>query len=70
MTDTEIQIYVDGSYNSSTGDFWQNDDNILNERYEVRFPKGKNVTDYGLFKIFVSNIMWLPIELLKSQEPD
>ena len=49
-------------FDSSKGDFWQNDDNILNSRYEVRFPSGKQVSEYRNFKTFVSNIMQLPIE--------
>lgn len=49
-------------FNSAIGDFWQNDDSILNNRYEVRFPSGKQVTDYRNFKTFVGNIMRLPIE--------
>lgn len=47
---------------TSKGDFWQNDDNILNQKYEVRFPSGKRTSDYQGFKEFVSNIMKLPIE--------
>ena len=47
---------------TSKGDFWQNDDNILNQKYEVRFPSGKRTSDYPGFKEFVSNIMKLPIE--------
>lgn len=49
-------------FDSSKGDFWQNDDNILNTRYEVRFPAGKAVSEYRNFKTFVGNIMQLPIE--------
>ena len=49
-------------FDSSKGDFWQNDDNILNTRYEVRFPAGKQVSEYRNFKTFVGNIMQLPIE--------
>lgn len=47
---------------TSRGDFWQNDDSILNQKYEVRFPSGKRTSDYPGFKEFVSNIMKLPIE--------
>lgn len=58
----DVTTSLPEGFDSSKGDFWQNDDNILNARYEVRFPKGKSVTDYKRFKTFVSNIMMLPIE--------
>ena len=58
----DVTTSLPENFDSSKGDFWQNDDNILNARYEVRFPKGRNVTDYKMFKTFVSNIMQLPIE--------
>jgi hypothetical protein len=44
-------------FNSSKGDFWQNDDNILNNRYEVRYPANRQVSQYNNFKTFVGNIM-------------
>lgn len=49
-------------FNSAKGDFWQNDDSILNARYEVRYGDKSNVSDYTNFKTFVGNIMKLPIE--------
>lgn len=58
----DVTTNLPEGFDSSKGDFWQNDDNILNARYEVRYPKGKSVTDYQTFKTFVTNIMQLPIE--------
>ena len=49
-------------FNSSTGDFWQNDPSILNLKYEVRYPAGRQPSDYTTFVNFVSTIMSLPIE--------
>lgn len=49
-------------FDSSVGDFWQNDDTILNQRYEVRYPAGRQVSDYPSFKNFVGIVMSLPIE--------
>ena len=49
------------NFNASKGDFWQNDDSILNSRYEVRYGT-KLPAEYSNFKNFVSNIMALPIE--------
>lgn len=49
-------------FNSSTGDFWQNDTNILNLLYEVRYGSRPNPGDYQNFKDFVEFIMALPIE--------
>jgi hypothetical protein len=31
-------------FNSSNGDFWQSDSNILNNRFEVRYPSGKQAS--------------------------
>ena len=65
---TSIQDLVDvktalpEGFDSSHGDFWQNDNNIMNSRYEVRFPAGRSVSEYAKFKEFVTNIMRLPIE--------
>lgn len=50
------------NFDSSVGDFWQNDVSILNQRYEVRFPQGKQVADYTTFINFVGTIMSLPVE--------
>lgn len=49
---------------TSKGDFWQNADSILNERYEVRYPSGGShiASESAMFKSFVSTIMSLPIE--------
>lgn len=49
-------------FDSSVGDFWQNDDTILNQRYEVRYPAGRQVSDYTTFKNFVGIVMSLPLE--------
>lgn len=46
---------------SSLGDFWQDDDNILNNRFDVKFGSRSNPSEYQNFKTFVSNIMRLPI---------
>lgn len=59
---SEVVDSLPENLDTSRGDFWQNDDNILNAKYEVRYPSGKQVTDYPGFKEFVSNIMRLPIE--------
>lgn len=53
-------------FDSSVGDFWQNDDTILNQRYEVRYPAGRQTSDYPTFKNFVGIVMSLPIEGLYS----
>ena len=57
-----LQPTFSDDFDSAEGDFWQNDDNILNYRYEVRYPKGRRVSDYPVFKNFVSNVMQLPVE--------
>ena len=49
-------------FDSSVGDFWQNDDAILNQRYEVRYPAGRSTSDYTTFKNFVGTVMSLPLE--------
>lgn len=49
-------------FDTSKGDFWQNDSNILNNRFEVRFGNKVNPADYDNFKAFVGNIMAFPIE--------
>lgn len=58
---------IDGSslppdFDSSAGDFWQNDDAILDQRYEVRYPQGRQASDYTTFKNFVGTVMSLPLE--------
>lgn len=52
------------NFDSASGDFWQNDDNILNTRYSVRFGEsGKTqVSEYPKFKNFIEYIMQLPVE--------
>lgn len=50
------------NFDSSVGDFWQNDDTILNQRYEVRYPQGRQVSNYTTFKNFVGTVMSLPME--------
>jgi hypothetical protein len=50
------------NFDSSIGDFWQNDDTILNQRYEVRYPQGRQVSNYTTFKNFVGTVMSLPLE--------
>lgn len=57
LTDT-----MPDEFDTSKGDFWQNNANILDNRYEVRYPSGKKTSDYPLFSTFVSNIMALPFE--------
>lgn len=49
-------------FDSSVGDFWQNDNTILDQRYEVRYPQGRQASDYTTFKNFVGTIMSLPLE--------
>lgn len=49
-------------FDSSAGDFWQNDDTILDQRYEVRYPQGRQASDYTIFKNFVGTVMSLPLE--------
>lgn len=44
------------------GDFWQNETNILNNLFEVRYPNDKLPSQYDNFKNFVLYIMKLPIE--------
>ena len=61
------------NFDSSTGDFWQTDKEIINKKYEVRFPAG--VTPYsvnavagqekGAFANFVEEIAKLPVEGLR-----
>lgn len=50
------------AFDSSVGDFWQDDDKILDYRYEVRYPAGMSTHQYSNFKTFVRNIMLLPLE--------
>lgn len=50
------------NFDSSVGDFWQNDDTILDQRYEVRYPQGRQVSNYTTFKNFVGTVMSLPME--------
>lgn len=49
-------------FDSSRGDFWQSADNILHNRYSVRFPAGRYPESYPNFKSLVSSIMELPVE--------
>lgn len=49
-------------FDSSVGDFWQNDSTIINQRYEVRYPQGRQAADYTTFVNFVGTIMSLPLE--------
>lgn len=49
-------------FDCSKGDFWQDDDSILDARYEVRFGSKEVPSQYENFKTFVKNIMSLPIE--------
>ena len=58
----DFEDSLPSDFNSAKGDFWQNDDSILNARYEVRFPANRQTSEYTSFKRFVSNIMQLPIE--------
>ena len=61
------------NFDSSTGDFWQTDKEIINKKYEVRFPAG--VMPYsvnavagqekGAFANFVEEIAKLPVEGLR-----
>lgn len=62
MDISEITDALPANFDPSRGDFWQNDDNILNTRYEVRFPTDAAPSDYINFKAFVSNVMAFPIE--------
>lgn len=50
------------NFDSSIGDFWQDADNILDNRYSVRYPAGKQTHNYSNFKNLVGAIMKLPIE--------
>lgn len=49
-------------FDSSVGDFWQDDSSILDARYEVRYGGKDSPSEYNNFKTFVSNVMSLPIE--------
>lgn len=61
------------NFNSSTGDFWQTDKEIINKKYEVRFPSGATAysvnavagSDKGAFANFVEEIAKLPVEGLR-----
>lgn len=61
------------NFNSSTGDFWQTDKEIINKKYEVRFPNGATAysvnavagSDKGVFANFVEEIAKLPVEGLR-----
>ena len=55
-------------FDSSVGDFWQNDSTILNQRYEVRYPQGRQAADYTTFVNFVGTVMSLPLEGLYVTE--
>lgn len=55
-------------FNSSNGDFWQSDSNILNSRFEVRYPSGKQASQCTGFVQFVKNIMQFPIERCFSSD--
>lgn len=61
MAKLVTSVFPEG-FNSSTGDFWQNDPTILNQKYEVRYPKGRQPADYTSFVNFVSTVMSLPVE--------
>ena len=64
-SEMDISNIVDtlpAGFDTSKGDFWQNNSNILNNRYEVRFGTKVNPADYDNFKAFVGNIMAFPIE--------
>lgn len=50
------------NFDSSKGDFWQEDPLILDERYEVRFGNKAKASEYQNFKTFVANVAKLPIE--------
>lgn len=54
--------------NTSNGDFWQSDREILNRRFDVRYPSNKQVSDYPGFVQFVKNIMRFPIERCYSSD--
>lgn len=50
------------NFDPSAGDFWQNDKTILDEKFEVRWPTGKSITDFKNFTGLLENVMRLPIE--------
>lgn len=54
--------------NTSNGDFWQSDREILNRRFDVRYPSNKQPSDYPGFVQFVKNIMRFPIERCYSSD--
>ena len=63
MDITKIVDTLPENFDSSLGDFWQNNENILNSRFEVRYPANTAVSSRTKFKdTFVAGIMELPIE--------
>lgn len=62
MNISQVTDRLPENFDSSHGDFWQNSNNILHNRYSVRYPSGKYTEEYGNFKNLVGSIMQLPIE--------
>lgn len=54
------------NFDSSIGDFWQNDASIVDQRYEVRYPANRKASDYTSFIRFIEFIMQLPVEGLHT----
>lgn len=53
---------IPSTFNTSTGDFWQPANGILDLLYEVRYGSRPNPSDYSNFKDFVQYIASLPFE--------
>lgn len=54
--------HLPAGFDSSLGDFWQNDDAILDTRYSVQYGSLSSVSKYTSFKTFMANVMMMPIE--------
>lgn len=59
---TDVVDTLPSDFDCSKGDFWQDDDSILDARYEVRYGNKELPSQYDNFKTFVKNVMSLPIE--------
>lgn len=66
ITEDDLQLLEDGGslvdINTGNCDFWQNDDTILNERYQVKYPSGTITSNVDKFKSMITHIMRLPVE--------
>lgn len=63
-----VKDSLPANINTSNGDFWQSDREILNRRFDVRYPSNKQPSDYPGFVQFVKNIMRFPIERCYSSD--